>query len=103
MSIEVIETDSYDESFVALQAVRPIAQYEQITLRYGTGFETSLEMLDKYGFYAESNPNDARIDWDLVEHERLQPLSTEVSSEPSLVVVHRFSQHLHGLWQNRLQ
>ena len=119
-SIEVIETDSYDESFVALQALRPIARHEQITLRYGTGFETSLEvrrfvlyeamidglshmiqLLDKYGFFTLSNPNDARIDWNLVEHDRLQNLPDEIS-DPSLAVVHRFSKHLQELSQNRL-
>jgi len=71
-SIEVIETDSYDESFIALKARRDITRGEQITLRYGTGFETSLELLDKYGFYTRNNPNDERIDWGLVDTEMLE-------------------------------
>eukprot|EP00977_Amphora_coffeiformis_P010645 scaffold2509_cov169-Amphora_coffeaeformis.AAC.13 len=92
-SIEVIETDSYDESFIALQALCPIAQGEQITLRYGTGFETSLELLDKYGFYTRENPNDERIDWDLVD---LKMLEEQGGGEvaPELASIYQFCKHL---------
>ena len=95
VSIEVIETASYDESFVALQAQRPISNGEQITMRYGTGFETSLELLDKYGFWTKSNPNDARIDWGLIEKEKLY--SRRDMSDPSTEVVNEFCDHLERL------
>ena len=97
-SIEVIETDKYDESFVALQATRPICKTEQITLRYGTGFETSLELLDRYGFYTESNPNDYRIDWDLVEADRLRHGTKTIdSADVSLSQLNRFCRYLSRL------
>ena len=90
--IEVIETDSYDTSFIALQAHRPIARGEQITLRYGTGFENSLELLDKYGFFTRDNPNDERIDWDLVDMEMLEDKSGEVATE--LESISQICEHL---------
>lgn len=99
-SIEVIETNVDEESFVALLATRPIANTEQITLRYGTGFETSLELLDKYGFWTDSNPNDDRIDWDLVDSALLDGINTSDnhhSQDPSLLRLRLFSEHLDRL------
>ena len=96
VSIEVIESDVYDESFVALQALRPIASSEQITLRYGTGFETSLELLDRYGFYTEANPNDDRIDWDLIETDLLERIDDD-QLDPTLFQSTQFCHHLRQL------
>lgn len=96
VSIQVIETDSYDESFVALQAQRSIAEGEQISLRYGTGFETSLELLDKYGFYTRDNPNDGRIDWDLVDEALLCPEQNSEEADPTLDGIRRFCEHLRS-------
>lgn len=64
-SIEVVEVPgAYDESFYALQAIRPIESGEEITISYGTGRETSLDLFAKYGFWTNCNPSDEYIDWD---------------------------------------
>jgi hypothetical protein len=50
-------------SFV-LKALRPIKKGEEVTITYGEGDETSLYLLDKYGFFMEDNEADTKIDWD---------------------------------------
>jgi hypothetical protein len=50
-------------SFV-LKALRPIKKGEEVTITYGEGDETSLYLLDKYGFFVEDNEADTKIDWD---------------------------------------
>ena len=49
-------------SFV-LKALRPIKKGEEVTITYGEGDETSLYLLDKYGFFVEDNEADKKIDW----------------------------------------
>jgi len=65
-SIEVVVEipDGCDESFHALRALRPIKAGDQLTISYGTGRETSLDLFSKYGFWTTENPFDCDIDWD---------------------------------------
>lgn len=71
-----------------LKALRPIKKGEEVTITYGEGDETSLYLLDKYGFFVEDNEADKKIDWkelnpqfttsledDLVELTMLEQLS----------------------------
>jgi len=57
--LQVLETKAEDESFYALQAIRDIPKGSEITISYGTGQESSVELLSNYGFIADNNPNDA--------------------------------------------
>mmetsp|Transcript_14271 Transcript_14271/g.30792 ORF Transcript_14271/g.30792 Transcript_14271/m.30792 type:complete len:500 (-) Transcript_14271:371-1870(-) len=57
-----------DSSSFALKALRPIGKGEEVTICYGEGDRTSLDLLDKYGFFIEGNNADDTIDW-----EELQP------------------------------
>mmetsp|Transcript_3597 Transcript_3597/g.4767 ORF Transcript_3597/g.4767 Transcript_3597/m.4767 type:complete len:376 (+) Transcript_3597:156-1283(+) len=75
--MDVLETKEDYTSMYALQATRPITAGEPVTICYGTGCETSLELLDMYGFwlpeeaeggdYCYSNPSNANLDWSLVD------------------------------------
>lgn len=65
--IEKVESPNDDESYFALVASRKIAVGDQLTLTYGTGFETSLDLFAKYGFWLDGNPNDEAIDFDNVQ------------------------------------
>ena len=81
-AMDVLETkDDDDASMYVLQAVRPIAAGEALTICYGTGYETSLDLLEKYGFWVPegeatpavdgekflyNNPANANLDWSLV-------------------------------------
>ena len=60
--IQKIEAKNDDESFFALVATQPIEPGEQITITYGTGHETTLDLFTKYGFYVDDNPNDVHLD-----------------------------------------
>jgi hypothetical protein len=95
--LEAVDANTYEESFIALKALQSIHSGEQITLCYGTGFETSLEILDKYGFFVKQNPNDVRIDWDMVEIEKLNLNLVENDPDVSLQVVQNMCQHLYHL------
>jgi SET domain len=68
VELEVVEVPgSYEESFFALRALSAISPGDEITMRYGTGHETSLDLLSKYGFMPRDNRvADAHIDWGLV-------------------------------------
>jgi SET domain len=68
VELEVVEVPgSYDESFFALRALSPISPGDEITMRYGTGHETTLDFLSKYGFVPSDNAiSDAAFDWGLV-------------------------------------
>ncbi|CAB9506078.1 SET [Seminavis robusta] len=64
--LQVLETKLEEESMYALQAIRPIAKGSEITLCYGTGRETSVEMLCHYGFLPPSNQQNDKVfekDW----------------------------------------
>ena len=56
--LEVVETNIDDESFYALQATRPIKANEEITISYGSGQDTSIDLFLNYGFVPTSNPVD---------------------------------------------
>lgn len=68
VELEVVEVPgSFEESFFALRALSAISPGDEITMRYGTGHETSLDFLSKYGFMPTDNAAaDAELDWDLV-------------------------------------
>lgn len=48
-----------DTSSFALRATRPIRKGEEITISYGDGTSTCLELLDKYGFFVEGDETGA--------------------------------------------
>ena len=48
----------------ALHAVRPIGKDEEITISYGEGDWTCLQMMDKYGFFLEGCEADEKYAWD---------------------------------------
>lgn len=55
VALEVVESQSsYEESFYALVAQRPIRKGEELTICYGTGQEASWEVYIKYGFWPSS-------------------------------------------------
>ena len=57
-------TKEFDEtSSFALYALEPINKDDQITISYGDGDWTCLQMMDKYGFFMEKNPADEIFDW----------------------------------------
>lgn len=55
--VEVVDTKRDDESFYALRAIRPIQAGEQVWITYGTGKETSVDLLARYGFVAVDDVN----------------------------------------------
>ena len=60
--IEVVESKQDDEeSFYALIATQNIAAGDPVTITYGTGHETTLDLFTKYGFWTEDNPNDTLL------------------------------------------
>ena len=83
-SIEVVESREYEESFFALQAIQPIRPGQHVTILYGTGLETSLDLISKYGFFTRKNPNDRRIDWNLVDACWSTSLEDDVTSLENL-------------------
>jgi len=68
-SIEVVESPgSYEDSFYALQALTPIFIGDEITICYGTGRETCLDLLSTYGFWLSDDPADEfLLDWSAVD------------------------------------
>lgn len=48
--LQVVKTKAYEESFYALVARKTISTNDEIRITYGTGSESSAEMLSKYGF-----------------------------------------------------
>jgi hypothetical protein len=67
-SIEVVESPgSYEDSFYALQALTPISVGDEVTISYGTGRETCLDLLSTYGFWLPNDPADEfMLDWSAV-------------------------------------
>jgi len=61
-----------DTSSFALRATRPIRKGEEVTISYGDGSGTCLELLDKYGFFVESDEDGA--DERGVDLEELKPI-----------------------------
>ena len=59
--LQALETKVEDDSFYALQALRPISKGKEITISYGTGKDTSVELLSNYGFVPAVNQNDAAM------------------------------------------
>ena len=57
-------TKKFDEtSSFALRALKPISKDEELTIRYGDGDWTCLQMMDKYGFFLEGSTADQEFDW----------------------------------------
>ena len=57
-------TKKFDEtSSFALRALEPIRKDGEITISYGDGDWTCLQMMDKYGFFLEESEADERFDW----------------------------------------
>jgi hypothetical protein len=52
-----------DSASFVLQALSPISKDEEITISYGEGDWTCLEMMDKYGFFLENGEADKKFDW----------------------------------------
>eukprot|EP00578_Thalassiosira_sp_NH16_P022768 CAMPEP_0181099468 /NCGR_PEP_ID=MMETSP1071-20121207/12675_1 /TAXON_ID=35127 /ORGANISM="Thalassiosira sp., Strain NH16" /LENGTH=1067 /DNA_ID=CAMNT_0023182131 /DNA_START=67 /DNA_END=3270 /DNA_ORIENTATION=+ len=72
-----------DTSSFALRALKPIKEGEQVTIKYGDGDRTSLDLLEKYGFFLEGNEADETIDW-----EELKPeFSTSLEEDESELAI----------------
>lgn len=50
-----------DEAWFAIRATRPIAQNQEITMCYGSGVDSSVEIMENYGFIPAENKIDARM------------------------------------------
>lgn len=61
VKLEVVETKAEDESFYSLCATRPIPAGKEVTLSYGSGEASTIELLLNYGFVPPKNPNDASM------------------------------------------
>ena len=123
VALEVLETppdnDDDDASMFALRAIRDIAPGEELTMTYGTGFETSLDLLDKYGFWQSNqqdgndedipthNNNNDRLDWALVECAWKESVSTaqagNVLCEKKMSTAQQFNRHLAALYRKTVQ
>jgi SET domain len=55
--IQVVDSKTDEESFFALACKRPIDVDEEILIQYGTGQETTLDLVSKYGFYSTDCSN----------------------------------------------
>ena len=53
--LQVVETKEYDESFYALAAIKDIKEGDEISIRYGTGTESFLDIFCSYGFLPPAN------------------------------------------------
>jgi hypothetical protein len=49
-------------SYFALVAAQDIAANDELTVTYGSGHETCLDLFTKYGFWLPNNPNDANLE-----------------------------------------
>ena len=58
--LHLIDPDK-DEAWFDIRATRPIKAGKEITISYGTGFESSVELLNNYGFVADENRIDGRM------------------------------------------
>lgn len=56
-----------DTSCFSLIATKPILPGDELTLTYGSGYETCLDLITKYGFWLSNNPNDTALDLEEVE------------------------------------
>eukprot|EP00581_Thalassiosira_minuscula_P008936 CAMPEP_0183707122 /NCGR_PEP_ID=MMETSP0737-20130205/3770_1 /TAXON_ID=385413 /ORGANISM="Thalassiosira miniscula, Strain CCMP1093" /LENGTH=1065 /DNA_ID=CAMNT_0025934703 /DNA_START=20 /DNA_END=3217 /DNA_ORIENTATION=+ len=73
-----------DTSTFALRALRPIKKGEEVTISYGDGDRTSLDLLDKYGFFIEGNEADQTIDWEDLKPEFTTSLEEDEAELASL-------------------
>lgn len=108
-SIEVVETPgSYEDSFYALQALTPISAGDEITICYGTGRETCLDLLSTYGFWLSDDPADEfMLDWSAVGPQWTTTLEEDQAdlketSDPTLEKVLSLRIHLKQL-QERIE
>lgn len=66
--MEKAETPSdEDTSYFSLMATRSIYPGDELTLTYGSGYETCLDFVTKYGFWLPDNPNDMSLELSNVE------------------------------------
>jgi len=68
-----------DTSTFALKALKPIDEGDEVTICYGEGDRTSLDLLDKYGFFLEGNEADKTIDWEELKPEFTTSLDDDIS------------------------
>ena len=64
---ETPEVSDEDTSYFSLMATRSIYPGDELTLTYGSGYETCLDFVTKYGFWLPDNPNDMSLDLTNVE------------------------------------
>jgi hypothetical protein len=50
-----------DEAWFAIRALKPIPKGSEITIQYGSGVDSSVELLNAYGFVPTSNKFDAMM------------------------------------------
>jgi len=68
-----------DTSTFALKALKQISEGDEVTICYGEGDRTSLDLLDKYGFFLEGNEADKTIDWEELKPEFTTSLDDDIS------------------------
>jgi hypothetical protein len=59
--LQVVEAKGEDESFYALRATRSIPANKEITIAYGTGKDSSVDLYLNYGFVPKTNPCDVEL------------------------------------------
>jgi SET domain len=79
-AIDDDNNDNNDTSYFALVATKDIAAGDELTVTYGTGYETCLDLVAKYGFWLPNNPNDDFLDWSSVNPTQ-QPWSTTIERD----------------------
>lgn len=88
-----IESKHESESYFALIATNRIESGQALTITYGTGYETTLDMWTKYGFWLSQNPNDIRLDLDSMIH-----WSTSLEEdEQTIQLLHQFQETSYTL------
>jgi hypothetical protein len=80
-------------SYFALVASQDIAAGDELTVTYGSGHETCLDLFTKYGFWLPNNPNDANLDCLSLSSSRSVLWSTSLAQD---------EQALAALMQQRL-
>ena len=94
MKIEVNKwTRKFDDtSSFALLALKPISKNEEITISYGDGDWTCLQMMDKYGFFLKGNTVDESFDWKQLDC----TFSTSLEEDNKEVLVLKSDEENHG-------
>lgn len=58
--IHIIDPEK-DEAWFSIRAQRPIKAGKEITISYGSGYDSSYDLLQNYGFVANKNKIDAMV------------------------------------------